>query len=515
MTGCSSRLSRAEKQLVADIDGCRTFDIGNMHCIELQLGGEVEGKMPLCMLPGYGMGGGGFFLLLEAFAALAKNGTDVPFSSIYALDWPGSGLSGKALGSSGIYSLLDLELDSLIGLSISAIEEWRKAMDIGTGSNKPFALLGHSLGAYLAFHYAEWYSNGKDGTNDNLCHLLLVSPFGLGCYPAWRSGDQQMDENAWLVKWSLDLHKGRRPRNDYDVSEDGEESRGLTTWNRGFKMLACCAPCLLLSQCINRFRSCALLSSDPIIYAPISQIIAQAGLPWLRRIGIRVFLSMRFKDNGQWKSSIRPFPWCCTFRCFSGTLKKSRFAWYLNEYTSREAGRGFGEVLFHKAVLPFSFGQFWPRVHIGGDCTEWPFENGAECQILENPRLLGEAIPYSDGRLQQYIRMRRGKETRRREEEEKKGAGAQNMVLSSRFRVSFIYGAMDDMDCRLAVDISREFSGTVNAVREVGIVRIDNASHQLMIDNPVGLAHRIIELSSYRNRTRVDALTLTAIGFNQ
>ncbi len=152
-------------------------------------------------------------------------------------------------------------------------------------------------------------------------------------------------------------------------------------------------------------------------------------------------------------------------------------------------------------------------MHIGGDCTEWPFENGAECQILENPRLQGEAIPYSDGRLQQYIRTRR--ETRRSEEEEKKGAGAQNMVLSSRFRVSFIYGAMDDMDCRLAVDISREFSGTVNTVREVSIARIDNASHQLMIDNPVGLAHRIIELSSYNNRTRVDTLTLTSIGFNQ
>ena len=48
MSGCSSRLSRAEKQLVADIDGCRTFDIGNIHCIELQLGGGVGGKVPLC-----------------------------------------------------------------------------------------------------------------------------------------------------------------------------------------------------------------------------------------------------------------------------------------------------------------------------------------------------------------------------------------------------------------------------------------------------------------------------------
>ena len=128
------------------------------------------------------MGAGGYFLMLEALRALANEGADLPFSTIYCIDWPGSGLSrgrlsvlnrrgsGTSKGDSDGPSL-----DSLLRFAVEAIDEWREA--VGVGVNKPFALLGHSLGGYLAFCYAEYYSHKRDGCEkeDNLCHLMFVS----------------------------------------------------------------------------------------------------------------------------------------------------------------------------------------------------------------------------------------------------------------------------------------------------------------------------------------------------
>ena len=65
-------LRRAEANLLKGLPRCSSADVGlssggTLHHIELQLGGNGP---PLVMLPGYGMGAGGYFLVLEAFTAL-------------------------------------------------------------------------------------------------------------------------------------------------------------------------------------------------------------------------------------------------------------------------------------------------------------------------------------------------------------------------------------------------------------------------------------------------------------
>ena len=209
----------------------------------------------------------------------------------------------------------------------------REAEGVGVGSNKPFALLGHSLGAYLAFHYANYYSSSRssgsrsssssssssssndkgvqdnDNDDDNLCHLFMVSPFGLGCHPARRR--RPIRENAWLVQWHRDLRAGRRPRNDYDPKEGagGEAGRGLALWNLAFGALACCAPCLLLCTAVGRLCGGGGRNSGrggrgilEELGSPITQVVGQVPVSFLRRAALQILLSMRFTDNGQWRT---------------------------------------------------------------------------------------------------------------------------------------------------------------------------------------------------------------------
>ena len=63
------------------------------------------------------------------------------------------------------------------------------------------------------------------------------------------------------------------------------------------------------------------------------------------------------------------------------------------------------------------------------------------------------------------------------------------------FRASFVYGAADWVDCRLAVDVAREFPGTVNVPLGGRIARVENAGHQLMVDNPAAFARAIRTLA--------------------
>ena len=446
------------------------------------------------------MGAGGYFLMLEALRALANEGADLPFSTIYCIDWPGSGLSrgrlsvlnrrgsGTSKGDSDGPSL-----DSLLRFAVEAIDEWREA--VGVGVNKPFALLGHSLGGYLAFCYAEYYSHKRDGCEkeDNLCHLMLVSPFGLGAHPAKRDLPQRVtDEREWLQRKEEDLKTGRRARTDFDASNESGGSRGRVLLRVCFTTLSCFAPCLLACQCCARTCCGAKQNQNPALDAPISKLVDRVGCSFLRRLGLRFYTRMRFKSNGQWStdatqtsssfsmgcSSYLPFhlsSFCC---CFCTGSKQARFAKYLHEYSSLDACEGFGELYYDSAVMPFSFGTFWPRQPIGGNCVEVPFVGGEESHHeVEQPA--------SNGRLQEYIR-------KRQKDLQTLGAPAP----SPRFRVSFIYGQLDWVDCRLAVDISREFPNTVNEPNGGRIFRVENAGHQVMIDNPRAFAQAVIELAN-------------------
>ena len=169
-----------------------------------------------------------------------------------------------------------------------------------------------------------------------------------------------------------------------------------------------------------------------------------------------------------------------------------RFARYLHAHTTREAhassSASFGELYFYRAVLPFGHGQFWPDVPIGGDCTEVPFEEKQHSGDAQQE----PTKPYSNGPLQDYIRLR----IRRGQSQSQSQSQSQQGRDERPFRVSFIYGAADDMDCRLAADIAREFSGTVNGASGGRVVRVESAGHQLMVDNPAAFARAVADLAA-------------------
>ena len=436
-------LRRAEANLLKGLPRCSSADVGlssggTLHHIELQLGGNGP---PLVMIPGYGMGAGGYFLVLEAFTALSAGGQEtLPFSRVYALDWPGSGLSSPfdpaALVFSGGEGKAAAEgespeagreatpsLDALVAFGVGALDEWRVAAGL---AGEPFALLGHSLGGYLAFEYAEHYSNSrgggesgagsgqkeeKDRDKDELLHLLLVSPFGLARHPAMRAPPHRAaSEEQWMTRKAADLEGGARARTDFDEGAGGTRRR-----LRAFlSALACCAPCLLACQCCALRccpRLCGAKSNDrgdqrairdedgggverdvnrASLDAPISKLVSRIGCGCLRRIGLGFYVSKRFKDNGQWATATttatRTAPGAESGGVEGGGEsggvgsgnKRKRLAAYLHALSTRDACGGFGEFLYDRAVLPFSFGTFWPRRPIAGDCVEVNFVDGEE-----------------------------------------------------------------------------------------------------------------------------------------
>ncbi|XP_066578973.1 (Lyso)-N-acylphosphatidylethanolamine lipase isoform X2 [Amia ocellicauda] len=121
-----------------------TLTVTNKHNTE-----PVPPSTPLVLLHGFG---GGLGLWVQNLDALCGRRT------IHALDLPGFGRSSRPRFPS------DPELAE--DLSVSAIEDWRRAMGL-----ERFILLGHSLGGYLATSYAIRHP-------DRVSHLILVDPWG-------------------------------------------------------------------------------------------------------------------------------------------------------------------------------------------------------------------------------------------------------------------------------------------------------------------------------------------------
>ena len=151
----------AERALLDGVPNTTISDVpcGNgqtIHTVTVEL--NASSTDVLVMLPGYGLGPGSFAMTLEELAASSSKS---PFCRCHALDWPGTGLSSPFTPEAPPM------LAELITFAVKALAAWQRAIGV-----ERITLLGHSLGAYLACHYAETHPTAVG-------HLVLASPFGL------------------------------------------------------------------------------------------------------------------------------------------------------------------------------------------------------------------------------------------------------------------------------------------------------------------------------------------------
>ena len=450
------QLRNAEEKLIESIPKCKIIDIDlnnniAIHGIKLNIEHEKQSikqkKRTLLMLPGYGFGAGAFAMCFESFAKAKRQ--QVMFDEIYAIDWPGTGVYRERFVPKNMINNEkneDVTLKRLLTYAIDAIELFRKKQGM-----ENITLLGHSLGGYLAFCYCEKYPNSS-------IHLILASPAGIPTYPGHRT--PPITEEMWLDKKKEDLEMGKRPRTDFDKGSSNRcKLRCL------FTIVSCFSPCLLIFYCIMKFFTCCsvkdknkkemVMMNNFSITPPITRLVSSFPCSCMRWLLIRIGGMGRYKNNGQW----------------SNQGSKSQFAAYLHYNSTVNAYGSFSEFLYDRSMTPFSYGTFWGKESLGGNCKEIPFENGFPPKIIEkNP-------PYSDGRLQTFFRQK-------------------NMELEQKdFKASFMFGDADWIDCRPIMDIAREFT-FVNAALNGQMILIKNSGHQVIVDAPQGFVNAVLQLCS-------------------
>jgi len=123
--------------------------------------------VPLVILPGYGAGIGFFTRnvkdLEEAFSTHSHDPR-----AVHLIDWLGTGLSSRP-------PFTAKSVDETEEFFTRSLEEWRELNDI-----QEMVLIGHSLGGYLSFAYAERYPH-------RVRKLVLSSPAGVPNEPeGWK-----------------------------------------------------------------------------------------------------------------------------------------------------------------------------------------------------------------------------------------------------------------------------------------------------------------------------------------
>jgi len=131
----------------------------------------------LVLLHGFG---GGVGIWIKNYDSLSEH------YRVYALDVPGFGRSCQVHDDSELQA--NFTIERIRNFFVEGLEQWRAA----TGLTEPFELLGHSLGGYIAAHYAMRYPQ-------HVRHLHLASPFGFKTRP------QGTDWMPRHLKWHMRL----------------------------------------------------------------------------------------------------------------------------------------------------------------------------------------------------------------------------------------------------------------------------------------------------------------------
>ena len=134
---------------------------------------EVGNFAPFCR-PGFGAGKGVFFRNLETLAVDARR-------RVLAFDWLGQGCSDRPGGFPARPTPLaraeaasdDQIADGAVAWFTDSLEAWRRRV---LPAGAPFTLVAHSVGGFLAAHYALRHPGAVD-------KLVLVSPAGVPRHP--------------------------------------------------------------------------------------------------------------------------------------------------------------------------------------------------------------------------------------------------------------------------------------------------------------------------------------------
>lgn len=160
MPRATAALTRAFGGARSAAQQLRVFDTrvgpGKHDYVHAVAAGEAGGP-PVVLCPGYGAGAAFFWRNLGPLAAAGYR--------CYAVDWLGTGLSGRPPFTAATH-------DQAVAFFLDALEAWRAANGIDR-----FALLGHSLGGYLAARYALRHPERVE-------RLILAGPAAIAARPS-------------------------------------------------------------------------------------------------------------------------------------------------------------------------------------------------------------------------------------------------------------------------------------------------------------------------------------------
>mmetsp|Transcript_28806 Transcript_28806/g.82490 ORF Transcript_28806/g.82490 Transcript_28806/m.82490 type:complete len:636 (+) Transcript_28806:157-2064(+) len=515
----------------------------------------VSESPPLVLLPGFGMGAASFAACIEHLLNF------FPERRVFLVDWPASGAAprmpwthtansrfmqrapprGAQAGASPA-SLLHQGVVHVSGEPrgkecpyplpeqrfIAMIEGWRQHLGI-----PKMILVGHSIGGYIAFNYAEKYPGC-------IHHLILCSPCGVPLRPD-ACGMSEESYRSWKAR-----NAQEDPASASEFSKGLPVKRPRITWCDCFCLCISCPFCLVMSPLMCLVALCIRVCGRPRSSSKLTDLHPQNGVPydfmcdwtpmsnldaadherlykeravpptarlrWLISLlgtrSMQLFAELRFADNGQWAESTAPAPSGSPCDIVSGHTGVSSTS------TGSQAAGGvvcgkfpdggttsgrhlldsaaaqvkvhrsaFGDYQFHISTfgeLDFNWGeQLFGAVQCSWGYSSYGWSRRPIGRRLE--QLLG--LPRNFEGCSEYYCLDRSKRYRDDASLEIED-GEDDESLAPNVPVSFFYGKSDWMPFQAARLISEKVAR--HSGKAVPVLQLKHAGHQMFIDNPKG-----------------------------